>query len=331
MVVGKAYYLKTAQYQGLPEPEYFECREENLPELKDGECLLEMTHLSVDPYMRVYMARLPEGSALIGSGVGKVTESKSSKVPVGTVITAFTGWRTHYVFHESMLDKQVEHFRVVPPEVSPSWSLGVLGLTGMTAYFGFLDICQPQPGETVLVNGAAGAVGSVVGQLAKLKGCTVVGCASTDEKCEYLKKIGFDKTFNYRTIDNLGETLKSLCPNGIDCFFDNVGGEFFDTTMDLMNKFGRISLCGAISTYNGPRETGPRVHQWAIGKDLKIQGFMAPSYAKRYPEALKEMAQWIKEGKIDVAEHIVEGYEHMPKHFRSLFEGANTGKIVVKL
>jgi len=331
MVVGKAFHLKKSQYKGLPEPEYFECKDEILPELKDGEVLLKMTHLSVDPYMRVYMGKLPDGSALIGSGVGNVIESKSSKVPVGTCITAFSGWRTHFIFHDSKLEKEVEHVRVIPPGVEPSWSLGVLGLTGMTAYFGFLDICQPQPGETVLVNGAAGAVGSVVGQLAKLKGCTVVGCASTDAKCDYLKSIGYDKTFNYRTVDSLADTLKTLCPNGIDCFFDNVGGTFFDTTMPQMNRFGRISLCGAISTYSDGPQAGPRVHMWAIGKDLKIQGFMAPSYAKRYPEALKEMAKWIKEGKIDVAEHLVHGYENMPKHFRSLFESANTGKIVVKL
>merc|ERR1712048_194260 len=284
--------------------------------------------------MRVYMARLPDGSPLIGHGVGKIIESRSSKMPVGSIVTAFTGWRTHFVFHESMLDTTQEHFRVLPPGISPSLSIGILGLTGMTAYFGFLDICQPQPGETVLVNGAAGAVGSVVGQLAKIKGCTVVGCASTDEKCEYLKSIGFDQVFNYKKISNLDATLKELCPKGIDCFFDNVGGEFFDTAMGNMNRFGRISLCGAISTYNEKDKSvlkGPYVHMHAIGKDLKIQGFMAPSYAKRYPEALKEMQHWIEEGKIENKEHFVDGFDSMPLHLRSLFEGVNTGKIVVRL
>jgi len=270
---------------------------------------------------------------MIGVGVGKVIESKNVEFPVETVVVGSFGWRTHIIVTEAMTNSSSQNFRKVPSGISMSKTLGILGLTGLTAYFGFLDICQPKAGETVFVNTAAGAVGNVVGQIAKLKGCHVVGCAGTEAKLEYLRELGFDDVFNYKTAD-LDKTLKELCPKGIDCFFDNVGGKMFDITLGHMNKYGRISLCGAISTYNSTdpaNEKTQNIHMVAISKELKIQGFLAPSFYGRYEEGVGALVQWMKEGMVKDREHVVEGFDNMPKAFIGLFSGDNIGKTVVKI
>ena len=327
----KSFHLKR-HFDGLPKEEDFQLVTEGIPPIADDEFLVEMLYLSVDPYMRPYSRRMKEGDLMIGGGVGRIVKSKNSAYPVGCVVTGPMGWCTHSIPSRDLVKSNM--FQKVPAEVNPSYSLGVLGLTGVTAYFGFVDICTPKPGETVLVNTAAGAVGNLVGQIAKALGCHVVGCASSEEKLQYLKEIGFDDVFNYKTITSLDETLTKVCPKGIDIFFDNVGGSFFDTTLPHMNKYGRVSLCGCISSYNAEdpsKLTGPIIHMEVIPKELKIQGFIASTYYSRYMEAAVKLQGWIKEGKIQVREHVVEGFLKMPSAFLGLFQGSNIGKVVVKV
>jgi len=329
MTTAKVFYLKN-KYDGLPKEEDFEIREEVLPAIKDGEFLIENLYNSVDPYMRGHSDLGKAGQAMSGAAVGKVTESKNSAYPVGSFVVGGFGWRTYAIGNERMTKGPM--FRKYNSKLSPSYALGILGLTGFTGYFGLLEICNPQPGETVFVNAAAGATGSTVGQIAKIKDCRVVGCAGSDDKVKYLKELGFDGAFNYKTAD-MAASLKELCPKGIDCFFDNVGGTMFDTVMTQMNRLGRISLCGSISAYNNKNKgalKGPYVHMFAIERELKLQGFMAPTFGPKFPIAEKEISGWIDEGKIKASEHVVEGFENMPKAFISLFSGSNIGKIVIK-
>lgn len=332
------YYTLKKHFVGLPTEDDFEMHEETLPPLADGEFLVECLYLSVDPYMRPYSRSLKEGSRMVGTGVGRIKESKAADYPAGALVVGPFGWATHVIPSQTMMQSKM--FKVMPEIEQTSYAIGALGLTGMTAYFGFLDICTPKNGETVFVNAAAGATGAVVGQIAKIKGCRVVGCAGSDTKVEYLKEIGFDGAFNYKTV-NLDEKLTELCPKGIDCFFDNVGGSMYDTAVKHMNRYGRISLCGCISMYNENPDTeessalgkgmGPYIHLAAIPKELKIQGFMTPSFTSRFMEAFGALNGWINEGKIQVREHVVDGFGAMPRAFISLFHGVNIGKVVIKL
>ncbi len=202
----------------------------------------------------------------------------------------------------------------------------------MTAYFGLLDICNPQPGETVVVSGAAGAVGSYVGQIAKIKGCRVVGIAGSDDKIDYLvNELGFDAAFNYKTVDNYFGKLRELCPQGIDVYFDNVGGEITDAVLRQINLKARISICGQISQYNLEKpEMGPRLLGMLIVSRAKIEGFLVSDYAARFDEGIQQLAAWIKEGKLQYRENVIEGFENMPRAFIGLLQGENTGKQVVK-
>eukprot|EP00731_Ephydatia_muelleri_P016524 Em0009g948a len=212
--------------------------------------------------------------------------------------------------------------------VQESW----LTVNGATAYFGFLKSCSPKPGETLVVTGAAGAVGSAVGQIAKIKGCRVVGFAGSDDKVAYLKSIGFDEAINYKTVTSLSDAVKKACPNGVDMFFDNVGGEFFEVVLSRMNTFGRVAVCGFISQYN--LEEAPKgrpVSRLILGKQLKVEGIQGQRWASEWPIAFKEMAEWIQEGKLKYAETVTEGFEKMFDAFLGLFKGENLGKAVVKV
>lgn len=326
-------WILKSHFAGFPKREDLEIVEETLPALGDEDFLVETLWLSVDPYMRPYTARLPLGSDMIGGQVAKVTKSNNAEYPVGTVVVANLGWRTHTVVTSEALKKSLRLFKVDPSlPVSPSTALGVLGMPGATAYFGLLKLCEPKAGETLVVTGAAGAVGSLVGQIGKIKGCRVVGFAGSDAKVEHLKsKLGFDAAYNYKTISSLSETLKEACPNGIDTFFDNVGGDFFDAVLPLMNEFGRVSICGAISQYNlQAPEKGIRVSSLILWKQLRVEGFIVSRWLPEWPVAFKEMAQWIKEGKLKYDEHVTEGFDNMFEAFAGLFTGANLGKAVVK-
>jgi len=338
------YYTLKKHFVGLPREEDFEVVEKTLPPIADGEFLVECLYLSVDPYMRPYSRNMKEGSKMIGGGVGRVKESKNSEYPAGCLVVGPFGWSTHMIPEQALIKSNM--FRNIPELEHISYALGALGMTGFTAYFGFLDICMPKAGETVFVNTAAGATGAVVGQIAKIKGCRVIGCAGSDAKVAFLNEIGFDGAFNYKT-ENLEDKLTTLCPKGIDCFFDNVGGNMYDTVMRHMNRYGRVSLCGCISMYNENLQDiengssskssflgagrGPYVHLEAIPKELKVQGFLVTSFSNKFEGAFKELSQWIQEGKIQVREHVVEGFENMPKAFISLFHGENIVKVVVKM
>ncbi|XP_075267634.1 prostaglandin reductase 1 [Opisthocomus hoazin] len=329
MVTAKVWVLKN-HFEGLPKSSDFDLKQIELPNLKDGELLLESVFLSVDPYMRPYSRRyMKEGDVMIGTQVARVVESKNLAVTVGTFVVANSGWRTHFISD----GKDLELLPSSWPESLPrSLALGTVGMPGLTAYFGLLEVCKMKPGETVLVNAAAGAVGSVVGQLAKIGGCKVVGCAGSDDKVAYLKKIGFDEAINYKTVTSLDEALRKASPDGYDCFFDNVGGEFASIAINQMKKYGRIAVCGAISQYNDSvPQKGPYVQIPMIFKELRMEGFIVTQWKNRREEGLKALLKWVMEGKVKFRETVTEGFENMPMAFIGVLKGENIGKAIVKV
>jgi prostaglandin reductase 1 len=270
---------------------------------------------------------------MIGMGVYKIRESRDTEYPQGGTVVANIGWVKTAIVNSREIKTGL---RLMPDQmlvgISPSKLLGALGMPGNTAYFGFLELCQPKEGETVVVNGAAGAVGSLVGQIAKIKGCKVIGFAGTDEKCDWLtKELGFDKAYNYKTT-SVDEALKDGAPNGVDCFFDNVGGVDASIVINNhMNTFGRISGCGAISVYNDKEpKMIPSIQGSMVFKQLRYEGFIVSRWLERWMEGIMQMAQWMREGKIKTEETVVEGFENMPEAFKGLFSGANKVKMVVK-
>ncbi|MCG9127495.1 NADP-dependent oxidoreductase [Candidatus Poribacteria bacterium] len=312
---------------GIPKPEEFQLIEEPLTEPAVGEVLVENIFISVDPYMRGGMRSVDPGQALQGGCVGKVIESSSEKLCVGDYVVGYLGWRDYYVATD-------DNLQTVNTSIAPLQSfLGAVGMPGRTAYFGLLDIGQPKEGETVFVSAAAGAVGSIVCQIAKIKGCRVVASAGTDEKLEWLTdKAGVDAVINYKKVDNLEEELRRQCPDGIDIYFENVGGIHLQAALSVMNRHGRIPLCGMISQYNDVEPTpGPTNLSSAIGKRIKIQGFIVTDYENRNHEFYNDMRKWIAEDKIIWEETIIEGLDNAPKAFISLFTGEKMGKVVVRL
>lgn len=328
MVRAKNWTLKK-HFEGSPTSSNFEMKTVELPPLKNEEILLEALFLTVDPYMRLAAKRLKEGDTMMGEQVARVVESKNSAFPTGTVVVAPSGWTTHSISDGKQLEKLPAEW---PDTLPPSLALGTLGMTGLTAYFGLLDICGVKGGETVLVNAAAGAVGSVVGQIAKIKGCKVVGAAGSDDKVAHIKKLGFDVAFNYKTIKSLEETLKKASPDGYDCYFDNVGGEFSNVVIPQMKKFGRIAICGAISTYNSTRPLPPGPPpEVIIYQQLRMEGFLVSRWQGDVRQkAQKELLKWVSEGKIQYHEYLTEGFENMPAAFMGMLKGDNLGKTIVK-
>ncbi|XP_076998002.1 prostaglandin reductase 1 [Tamandua tetradactyla] len=329
MVRAKSWTLKH-HFEGIPRNSDFELKTTELPPLKNGEVLLEALFLTVDPYMRVLSKNMKEGDPMMGQQVARVVESKNSAYPKGTVVLAYSGWTTHSISDGEKLEKLPTEW---PDTLPLSLALGTIGMPGLTAYFGLLDICGVKGGETVMLNAAAGAVGCVVGQIAKLKGCKVVGAVGSDKKVAYLKKLGFDVVFNYKTVKSLEETLKNAAPEGYDCYFDNVGGEFSNTVILQMKKFGRIASCGAISQYNStlPPPPGPSPMS-VIYQELRIEGFIVTRWQGEVREkALKDLMKWVLEGKIQYHECVTEGFENMPAAFIGLMKGDNLGKAIVKV
>lgn len=329
MVVAQVWTLKQ-HFVGFPKPCDFELKDEQLPEPKHGEVLLEAVFLSVDPYMRPYSRMtMKEGDVMIGSQVAKVIQSRNPTFPVGSHVVAMCGWRTHCVCDGTILTPLLADW---PQDVPLSLALGIIGMPGVTALYGLEEVCQIKKGETLLVNCAAGAVGSVVGQIAKMKGCTVVGCAGTDAKVAYLKELGFDHGFNYKTVSSLDETLRGAAPDGYDCYFDNVGGDFSSAVIPLMKQFGRIAVCGNISSYNDTApQIGPYINSHVLFKQLRMEGFLVTRWQDQYPEGLQRMMAWVKEGKLRWTEHVTEGFSNMPAAFMGMLGGDNTGKAVVKV
>jgi len=328
MVLSKKIVYAT-EMKGFPTEENFRLEEEELDEnsLQENQMLIKTICLSVDPYMRLFEKTI--GEVMLGEVVGEVIASKSKFFKIGDRVLAKPGWCTYAIVDGHSQDVRPDP--LIGLELSPSLALGTVGMTGATAYFGLLDICQPQSGEVVLVSGAAGAVGSLVGQIAKLKGCTVIGFAGSDAKVAYLKGLGFDHAFNYRTCD-LETTIKKAAPDGVDCYFDNVGGEFANTVVKHMKHKGRICVCGAVSQYSAI--TSSKVVDRSIDfivKEIKMQGMMVYSWPiKRwYDEAFKNIISWIEDGKIKYNETITKGIENAPQAFIGMLGGANTGKAVV--
>jgi len=333
MVVAKK-YVYAERFVGEPKLSDFKLVEEELPPLKQNEVLAEALFLSVDPYMRAYVDRLQIGQVMIGGQVAKVLDSKNPNYKIGDNIFGQLGWRTHTIFNPSSDGSSL------PPYVLPSFGdhplslgIGALGMPGNTAYFGFLEICEPKIGETVVVSGAAGAVGSLVGQIAKIKGCSVIGIAGSDDKCNWLKtELGFDHAINYKTED-IAKALRAAAPNGVDCYFDNVGGEMSSIVLQQMNLYGRISSCGSISSYNFDASDRPKVsiiQPSMVFMQLKMEGFIVYRWNNRWMEGIRQMLKWIKEGKLKYNETITEGFENIPTAFIEMLQGKNVGKAVIK-
>ena len=319
---------------GKPDESCFKLVTSEIPRPTNGHVLLRTRFLSVDPYMRgrmndrrSYVAPFQLNEVLTGGIVGEVVESKSNYLVKGNFVVGNLGWQDYSIASE----KEV---RKIEPEIAPvSTALGVLGMPGLTAYFGLLDIGQPKQGETVVVSGAAGAVGTIVGQIARIYGCRVIGIAGSDRKTIYLvDELGFDAAINYRTAPNLRTALKEACPNGVDIYFDNVGGVISDTVISLINKYARIPLCGQISLYNDEQVSmGPRLQPRLLTFSAIMQGFIVHNYENRFDEGICQLADWLKEKKLKYAENIVEGLENAPTAFIGLFAGDNLGKQIVKV
>jgi NADPH-dependent curcumin reductase CurA len=318
---------------GWPRESDFELAEASLGPLADNQVRVQNVYMSVDPYLRELMdggsspqAQLALGQTLEGAAVGRIVESTSRRFAVGDYVGSNLGWREYYVSNGKGL------LRVDPRRAPLPTYLGALGLPGLTAYVGLLDIGHPVPGETVYISAAAGAVGNVVGQIAKLKGCRVVGSAGSDAKVDFLRRqLGFAAAFNYKKVD-LPAALAEACPAGIDIYFDNVGGAHLEAALGHMRPFGRIPLCGMISGYNaeGP-SPGPANLMAMVTSRLTMRGFLVSDHFTRLPRFFGEMSRWLAEGKVRSYETVVEGIENAPRAFLGLLRGENLGKMLVKL
>ena len=320
--------------KGEPKAADFELAESPRPVPRDGEILCRTIYLSLDPYMR---GRMNEGrsyaggmnpalgSVMIGGTVSEVIESNNPAFPRGAFVLGFNGWQAYAVSSGAGL-------RTLDPKAAPlSTALGVLGMPGMTAYVGLLDIGRPKPGETVVVSAAAGAVGSLVGQIAKLKGCRAVGVAGSAEKCAWVvKEAGLDACVNYKS-EPLRPALQKACPSGIDVYFDNVGGDVLAAALTLINQNARIPLCGLISQYNAEElPPGPNLAPILVHRAL-IKGFIVSDHMDRLADFLRDMSQWYRAGKLTYREDVVVGLEQAPQAFLGLLRGRNFGKLVVKV
>ena len=301
-----------------------------IPTAGPGEAVLEVGWLSIDPTIRGWMAGdtyLPAiviGEPIRSGGLGTVVDSNNEALPVGATVFGLTGWQQFAIVDAGS--------QVVPDGIEPEAALSVFGLTGLTAYFGLLDVGRPVEGETVLVSGAAGATGSVAGQIAKIKGCRVVGIAGSDEKCSWLlDELGFDAAINYRT-DDVEAAVRSACPGGVDVFFDNVGGDILEAGLANLALRGRIVMCGAIAQYNDetPRP-GPRYLTNLIVNRGRMEGFIILDYLDRVTEAITELAGWVMAGQLKYAVDVVDGLDNAPAALDRLFTGANQGKVMVRL
>jgi hypothetical protein len=319
---------------GLPKVSDFQLVYGPMPSPAEGEVLARSIYLSLDPYMRgrmndaeSYARPVAIGEVMPGGAVASVMASNAPGLGAGDTVEGMLGWQEYAVARGHELRK-------IEPGLRPiSTALGVLGMPGLTAYFGLLDVCDPQPGETVVVSGAAGAVGMLAGQIAKIRGCRVVGVAGSDAKISWLlDELGFDAAFNYKTTANGHSELKALCPAGVDVYFDNVGGVITDAVMRLINVKARISVCGQISQYNLEEpEQGPRWLGQLIVKQAKVQGFLVSAYATRFPEGLEQLASWLKQGKLKYREDVAQGIEAAPQAFIGMLQGKNQGKQLVRL
>lgn len=318
---------------GEPKPSDFRVAESEVPDPGPGQILVRNQWMSVDPYMRgrmndirSYVTPFKLGAPLEGGAVGEVVASEDQRFAVGQTVVHQLGWRELALLGG-------DHARAVDTHVAPASAyLGVLGMPGLTAYVGLLDVAALREGDVVFVSAAAGAVGSMVGQIARLRGSRVIGSAGSAEKVAFLRdELGFDQAFNYRDGD-VGSLLAAAAPEGIDVYFDNVGGEHLEAAIFAMHDFGRIALCGAISMYNATSPpAAPRNLALSVARRLTLRGFIVTDHADRFPDFAREVGGWLREGRIRFRETVVEGIEHAPEAFIGLLRGENLGKMVVRL
>ncbi|MCP3027391.1 zinc-binding dehydrogenase [Halobacillus sp. A5] len=317
--------------EAAPTHEHLNIIEQPAPAPNEGDVLLKTLYVSVDPYMRgrmndakSYIEPFQLNEPISGGAIAQVVESRTSQFEIGDIVTGALEWKEYSTADGTALRK------VDPSLGSVTTSLGILGMPGLTAYFGLLDIGAPKEGETLVVSGAAGAVGSAVVQIGKIYGCRVIGIAGSEQKTSYLKdKLGVDAVIDYKK-ENVADALQTACPDGVDIYFDNVGGDISDTVYPLLNKFARIVQCGAISSYNTPDDKGPRIHMQLIKSSALIKGFTVGDYQDRFSEGFQHLSKWVKEGSLTYEENIVEGFENIPDAFFGLFKGENLGKQLVK-
>ncbi|MGK4000194.1 NADP-dependent oxidoreductase [Sorangium sp. So ce1024] len=326
-----------ARPSGEPKVSDFKLIEEELADPGEGRALLRTLYLSLDPYMRgrmnagaSYAPPVEIGDVMVGGTVSEVVRSSVAGLSPGDIVEGRTGWQAYAITDGSGLRK-------VDPALGPvSTALGVLGMPGMTAYTGLLNLGQPKPGETVVVAAASGAVGSVVGQIAKIKGCRAVGVAGGQRKCDHVvNELGFDACVDHRSPD-MADRLKAACPDGIDVYFENVGGAVFEAVLPLLNPFARVPICGLIAHYNdvapppGPDRL-PGLMRQVLTKRLTLRGFIVGDFAEQRDEFLEAMSRWIREGRVKYREDIVDGLEKAPEAFIGLLKGQNFGKLLVRV
>lgn len=312
--------------------EHFDLVEEAVPEPGDGQALVRVRYLSMDPTIRgslvrdTYVPKIEVGAVVSGLGVGEIVASNSDRYAVGDLVSGTTGWQEY-----TIADSGGNRLRVLPEGADPLDAIGLFGPTGLAAYFGLLDVGRPAAGETVLVSGAAGATGSVAGQIARIQGCRVVGTAGSDEKCAtVVDEYGFDACINYKT-EGLRDRVREACPDGVDVFFDNVGGDILEAALNNLALHARVVICGGISQYDGTPPRGPRNYMYLVGRRARMEGFLVFDYAPRYSDASADLARWAAEGAIRHRVDVVEGIEQVPSAFQRLFSGGNVGKNAVKL
>ncbi|MBU1194351.1 MAG: NADP-dependent oxidoreductase [Proteobacteria bacterium] len=323
---------------GKPVPENFRLEKVPVVQPEEGQVLLQTQYLSLDPYMRgrisdakSYAEPVGLGEVIVGATVCQVVASKHPKYKEGDWVVGYSGWQDYMISNGAGL------MPLGKDPQNPSYALGIMGMPGFTGYMGLMDIGQPREGETIVVAAATGPVGATVGQTGKIKGCRVVGVAGGSEKCQYAKEVlGFDDCIDHRSED-FARQLKAACPDGIDIYFESVGGKVFDAVLPLLNTKARIPLCGLISQYNltrlpeGPDRSSALMSAFLVNR-VKIQGFIVfDDYGPRYPEFAKQMSQWLAEGKIKYREHVVDGLENAPEAFIGLLEGKNFGKLVIRV
>jgi len=320
--------------EGKPTLEDFKFVEEEMPAVSEGHILLKTLYVSVDPYLRgrmtdakSYVPPFKLNKPVQSAVVAEVVESKNDSFKKGDFVTGLLDWKEYQVSEGKGLNN------VDADAADLSAYLGILGMTGLTAYFGLTEIGRPKKGETLVVSGAAGAVGSVVGQIGKMLGCKVIGVAGSDEKIEQLQsKFGFDSGINYKTTKDMAKAIAEAAPDGVDVYFDNVGGEVSDAVLANINNFGRVPVCGAISTYNDTEvSVGPRLQPIIVKNSVLMQGFIVSNYGAKFPGGVKQLTQWLQAGKLTYTETIVNGFDQIPQAFIDLFDGKNNGKMGVKV
>ncbi len=332
MTTANRQILLNAHPKGDLKQSDFRMVDAEIPAIANGEVLIQTLYLALEPAMKGwmenradYVSPLEIGDVMRGYGTGRVIECRNDRLPTGTIVGGSLGWQEYVVTDGKSLP-----VNVLPNDIDTPAAMGVLGVTGLTAYFGMLEIGKPKAGDTVLVSGAAGATGSIAGQLAMIEGCRVVGIAGSDEKCQWLTQdLGFDDAINYKSED-VAARVRETCPQGVNIYYDNVGGEILDIALNNLADNARVVICGGISRYNLTGAIpGPKNYFNLVYRRSRMEGFIVSDFAKRFPEATAVLQEHLHSGRLKHRETILEGFERMPNALMSLFSGDNIGKLLV--